>query len=99
MGDPRQSTDHENPENAGAPQQNHISGLLDHRTQFIELRDHHEYFSDNEGLDEVNNGDELKKPFDDFEIPADETQGGYASGPETLEHSTIQPFQVESQPQ
>lgn len=27
----------------------------------------------------------------DIEIPGDETQGGYASGPENLEHSSIFP--------
>ena len=38
-----------------------------------------------------NNGDENKKPGD-IEIPEDETAGGYASGPEHLEHSAIMPM-------
>ena len=63
----------------------------------IELCDHYEYFSDNRGEmnnageADVNNGDESKNLLE-IEIPADETQGGYASGPENLEHSSILPM-------
>ena len=55
----------------------------------IELCDHFEYFSEpDEGQADNDNGDDNKKFFDDVEIPAEETQGGYASGPENLEHTT-----------
>ena len=61
-----------------------------HKTTLIELCDHYEYFSDNEGEVGDNKSDDAKKQLD-IEIPGDETQGGYASGPENLEHSSIFP--------
>ena len=66
----------------------------------IALCDHYEYMSDNNSeVGGDNNGDETKKPLD-IEIPQDETAGGYASGPEHLEHSSIMPMlQTTLQPQ
>ena len=45
----------------------------------IELCDHYEFYSDNgEGQQDSSSGDEAKnKPFEDFDIPADDTQGCY----------------------
>jgi len=64
----------------------------------IELCDHYEFYSDNnEGQQDNSSGDEAKnRPFEDFDIPADDTQGGYQSGPENLEHSSIQPMLVDN---
>ena len=51
----------------------------------------------NAGEADDNNGDETKNLLE-IEIPADETVGGYASGPENLEHSSILPM-FNQQPQ
>lgn len=62
----------------------------------IELCDHYEYFSDNEGEIGDNNDDDAKKTLD-IEIPADETQGGYASEPENIDHAIFP--QLDTTPQ
>ena len=86
-------------ENLPLPQYNQSAALLDARTQVIALCDHYEYMSDNNSeVGGDNNGDETKKPMD-IEIPEDETAGGYASGPEHLEHSSEMPMLQTNQPQ
>lgn len=68
------------------------------KTQIIELCDHYEYWSDQDEVD-GNNGEDTKNNPLDIEIPCDETQGGYQSGPENLEHSAIMPILCTNQPQ
>jgi len=69
------------------------------KTQVIELCNHFEYYSDNMDAQVGDNGESGEnKPYH-FEIPEEETQNGYASGPEHLEHSSILPIVVENKTQ
>lgn len=70
---------------------------MEQKTQVIELCDHYEFYSDNQEEANMDDNNEPKNPLD-IEIPADETQGGYASGPDELEHSTNVPMLDLNQP-